>query len=72
MDIQQRGDRGQEDVLMRLKQGAYGEYVLFKRLQMSPPPRREGDLDGGGCFLGNSVVCAGKQMLPTIAALQKN
>ncbi len=37
------------------------------------PSCREGDFDRGGGFLGNSVgVSAGKQMLPTIAALEKS
>lgn len=39
----------------------------------STPPVGKETLIGGGEFLGNSVgVCAGKQMLPTIAALEKS
>lgn len=37
-------------------------------------PRGEGGIGtggGGGGFLGNSAVCAGKQMWPTIAAVEQ-
>lgn len=73
-DVQPRGDAGREgdedDQMAAAAEtgGEFGGHVLFN----APPVGKETPTGGGG-FLGNcGGVCAGKQMLPTIAAVEES
>lgn len=66
--------RGDEDVQMAAEAETRGLMEdMCSLIYFKCPSCGEADFVGGGGFLGNSAgVCAGKQMLPTIAELEKS
>lgn len=70
----ERGHRTREDEDVQMATEAETGHMedMCSITYFKCPSCGEGDFGGGGGFLGNSVgVCAGKQMLETIAAVEK-